>query len=144
MLASTKHGFNAFGGRKAFGMADRTIARVLDLHIAISHGLAESRRERGLRRSGLRGRPLRDRAGARAAAATPGRRLAAVGRLIPIKGLDTLIEAVADVSGVDVEIAGDGPLRATLQADIDTRGLGSRVRLLGRVAPPGPCWSARR
>jgi glycosyltransferase involved in cell wall biosynthesis len=139
VLASTKHGFNAFRGRKAFGMADRTIARVLDLHIAISRGLAEYlAASEGFDVAGFEVVHYGIEPGPEPSSPTPGPRLAVVGRLIPIKGLDTLLEAVADVPGVDVEIAGDGPLRASLQADIDARGLGSRAHLLGRVAPAGP------
>ena len=94
VLASTKHGFNAFRGERGRSpRADRAVGRLADPHIAIS---ARPRpvpgRERGLRRGELRGRPLRHRAGARAAAADPGApRLAVVGRLIPIKGHDILL-----------------------------------------------------
>ena len=40
VLASTKHGFNPFRSRRAFAAADRTVGRLVDLHIAISAGLA--------------------------------------------------------------------------------------------------------
>ena len=73
VLVSTKHGFNAFRDGKAFAAADRAVASLADVHIAISAGpRALPRRERGLRPGELRGRPLRHRGGARAAAA-PGR-----------------------------------------------------------------------
>src|SRR5262249_24629959 len=40
VLASTKHGFNSFRERRAFAVADRSLARLTDVHIAISAGLA--------------------------------------------------------------------------------------------------------
>jgi glycosyltransferase involved in cell wall biosynthesis len=56
-----------------------------------------------------------------------------VGRLVPIKRVDLLIDAVAQAraTGVDVQlvIAGDGPLRPTLEARAAP--LGSAVRFLG-------------
>jgi glycosyltransferase involved in cell wall biosynthesis len=139
VLASTKHGFNGFRERKAFGIADRTVGRALDLHLAISHGLAEYlAATEGFARADFEIVHYGIEPGPAPAPPAPGPRLAAVGRLIPIKGLDTLLAAVADVPEANVEIAGDGPLRVELQAEIDARGLGSRVRLLGRVAPAGP------
>ena len=139
LLASTKHGFNAFRSKKAFGLADRTVARVLDLHIAISRGLAEYlAAQEGFALSDFEIVHYGIEPGSEPPPAIPGARLAAVGRLIPIKGLETLIAAVADLPEVEVEIAGEGPLRAALEDDIRARGLADRVRLLGRVAPVGP------
>ena len=40
MLVSTKHGFNPFRGGRAFAAADRAVAGLADVHIAISAGLA--------------------------------------------------------------------------------------------------------
>lgn len=139
VLASTKHGFNAFRDRRAFGIADRTVGRVLALHIAISHGLAEYL-------AATEGFGLSDfdvvhygiEAGPEPQPPTPGAGLAVIGRLIPIKGHDTLLAAVAAVPDVKVEIAGEGPLLTTIRADIEARDLSERVHLLGRVAPAGP------
>ncbi len=60
-------------------------------------------------------------------------RLLAVGRLVPKKGFDRLIAALAalDDPGVTCEIIGDGPERGRLQAVIDEAGLEGGVRLLG-------------
>ena len=59
----------------------------------------------------------------------------AVGRLIEKKGLDTLIDAVAQLSrdGVALRllIAGDGPLWPMLQRRIGEHGIGEQVRFLG-------------
>src|SRR6266540_896905 len=37
---STKHGFNEFREGRTFALADRTVASLADVHIAISRGLA--------------------------------------------------------------------------------------------------------
>lgn len=62
-------------------------------------------------------------------------RLLGIGRLVEKKGFHLLIDAVARLraEGLDVEadIAGDGPLKAPLQEQIDDAGLRSAVRLLG-------------
>lgn len=56
----------------------------------------------------------------------------AVGRLVPAKGFERLIELWPDLPGT-LLIAGEGPERARLEQLIATRGLGGRVRLLGHV-----------
>ena len=49
---STKHGFNWFRESRFFGVADRAVASLAHVHIAISQGLARvPRRDRGLRRA---------------------------------------------------------------------------------------------
>jgi glycosyltransferase involved in cell wall biosynthesis len=57
------------------------------------------------------------------------RRLLAVGRLVPIKRMDRLIEAIDGLDGVELVIAGDGPERARLER----RARGARVELTGAV-----------
>lgn len=54
-----------------------------------------------------------------------------VGRLVPEKGLETLIEAAATVPGAHVAIAGVGPLRRDLEALVHRRGLQGRVGFMG-------------
>ncbi len=62
-------------------------------------------------------------------------RILCVGRLVPKKGVDLLVEAaallVAQHPGLDVDVIGEGPLRSELTARIDGLGLTGRVRLLG-------------
>jgi len=62
----------------------------------------------------------------------------ALGRLVPQKGFDLLIEAYADAAlpAHDLLIAGDGPERARLEQLIQRRGLEGRVHLLGRAGRP--------
>jgi glycosyltransferase involved in cell wall biosynthesis len=59
----------------------------------------------------------------------------AVSRLSPLKRLSLLIEALARPEARDVTclIAGEGEEQPKLQHAIDTRGLASRVHLIGRV-----------
>lgn len=70
---------------------------------------------------------------AKAALGVTGPLVASVGALIPRKGHEIVIEAVARLPDVSLHIAGDGPERARLQAQIEALGVGDRVRLLGPV-----------
>ena len=56
-----------------------------------------------------------------------------VGALIPLKGHDIVIDAVATLPGVHLWIAGEGPERPRLAARIARLGLSERVKLLGAV-----------
>ncbi|MBR1678259.1 MAG: glycosyltransferase [Bacteroidales bacterium] len=57
-----------------------------------------------------------------------------LGRLVPYKGYSTLIDAAALLDAdYQVLIGGMGPLRESLQAQIDALGLQDRVQLLGYV-----------
>jgi glycosyltransferase involved in cell wall biosynthesis len=60
----------------------------------------------------------------------------AVSRLAPLKRFSLLIEALAhpDAQGIRCVIAGEGEERPVLEHAIATRGLGSRVTLIGRIA----------
>lgn len=59
--------------------------------------------------------------------------IVSVGALIPRKGHDILIEAVALLPGIRLAIAGDGPDRARLAGLIDRLNINDRVELLGPV-----------
>jgi phosphatidyl-myo-inositol dimannoside synthase len=56
-----------------------------------------------------------------------------VSRLVPRKGFDVLIDAVAGLPDVQLAIAGAGRDRRRLEARAARRGLGSRACFLGRV-----------
>lgn len=64
-------------------------------------------------------------------------RILSVGRLVPFKGFDHLIDACAELARRNLdftcEIVGDGPERDRLQAKIDNEQLKSRVALLGSL-----------
>ncbi|MHB1450857.1 MAG: glycosyltransferase [Coriobacteriia bacterium] len=55
-----------------------------------------------------------------------------VGRLIYYKGVDVLVRAMADVDA-DLVMIGRGPLRAELDALVDSLGIGERVRFVEPV-----------
>ncbi len=76
-------------------------------------------------------RPSPNRAAAKAALGVTGPMLLSVGALIPRKGHDLAIAAMAELPDATLLIAGHGPERAALEALIAARGLGDRVRLLG-------------
>jgi glycosyltransferase involved in cell wall biosynthesis len=63
------------------------------------------------------------------------RRLVCVGRLAGQKGQPFLVEAAARLRSeglrFEVELVGDGPVRAELEAQIRRRGVGEEVRLVG-------------
>lgn len=69
--------------------------------------------------------------------ADPGR-LVSVGRLVPKKGFDLLLDAFASVvrvrPGATLRIIGDGPLREELEAQASRLGLGKSVSFLGSMA----------
>lgn len=76
----------------------------------------------------------RDQAAEKAALDIAGPLVVSVGALIPRKGHDIVIDAVATLPGVHLRIAGEGPERPKLAAQIARLGLGDRVKLLGSVA----------
>jgi rhamnosyl/mannosyltransferase len=60
-----------------------------------------------------------------------------VGRLVYYKGLDVLLRAIARTPEAVLLIAGDGPLRGSLEALARTLGLGRRVVFLGSIPHQG-------
>ena len=76
----------------------------------------------------------RDRAAEKARLGVAGALVLSVGALIPRKGHDVVIDAVARLPGTTLWIAGEGPERAALESRIAAGGLGDRVTLLGSVA----------
>ncbi|RYE02687.1 MAG: glycosyltransferase family 4 protein [Sphingomonadales bacterium] len=75
----------------------------------------------------------RDRADAKAALGIQGPLVLSVGALIPLKGHDIVLRAIAAMPGVTLCIAGDGPERVRLAALAETLGVAGRVRLLGNI-----------
>lgn len=62
-----------------------------------------------------------------------------VGRLVPYKGLNVLLDAAA-ASEVPLVIAGNGPLHAELCETVRRRGLEAQVCLLGEVSEAEKTW----
>lgn len=124
--------------RATMPMTARLLAKP-DLVIAVGHRLAEAiaRHRPGpivvIPNAVDRPEPLRDRPD------SGGVVLVAVGGLIPRKGPDVAIRTVAELHdrGVDARLvwAGDGPMRAELEALAATLGIADRVQILGRIAP---------
>ena len=141
VLVSTKHGFNPFRSSRLFARADRTVGGLADAHVAISRGLARYlAAEEGFAEDaftvihygiepGPEPRPYAD--------DVP--RLLCVGRLIPIKGHDVLLRALAQarrvVPRLRLDVVGSGPLDEQLRAQAAELGLGDAVRFVGHVAP---------
>jgi len=138
---STKHGFNEFREGRGFALADRTIASLAHVHIAISRGLAryladtEGFDERAFRivHYGITPQPHWQ------PYAGDGPRLLCVGRLIPIKGHIVLLRAFAEarreLPDLVLDIAGRGPLEPALKALARELGIADSVRFLGYVSP---------
>ena len=137
---STKHGFNEFRESPGFALADRLVARLADVHIAVSRGLARYLAEtEGFAEDGFQIVHYGIRLGAEPPAYDGPPRLLCVGRLIPIKGHLVLLRAFAlavqEVPDLELRIAGRGPLDPALRSIVDEFGLGSKVQLLGQVSP---------
>lgn len=73
-------------------------------------------------------------------AVTPRKQLLAMGRLVPAKQFDVLIDAFSDLANDlpdwDLCIWGEGPDRASLEARVVAANLTDRVRLPGRTEAP--------
>jgi glycosyltransferase involved in cell wall biosynthesis len=138
---STKHGFNEFRENPGFALGDRAIATFAHTHIAISRGLARYLEEvegfdgasfeivhYGIEPDG-EPRPYEG--------SVP--RLLCVGRLIPIKGHIVLLRAFAEarrrIPGLELQIAGRGPLEPALRALAKELEIEDAVHFLGYVAP---------
>ena len=137
---STKHGFNEFRASRAVGLVDRLAARAADANVAISQGLADYLvATEGFRPGTFRIVHYGIEAGPEPPAPPAELRLVAVGRLIPIKGFDLLLDAFRRVRAerpeATLELAGDGELRSELE-----RRAGEGVTFLGRVEPVGPLY----
>ncbi len=132
---STKHGFNEFRSSRAIAAADRAAGRFAHRQIAISRGLARYLADtEGFREDDFTVVHYGIEPGPEPPPPPASLRLAAVGRLIPIKGFDLLLRAFGRardrLPALTLEIAGAGPLDAELRANAP-----DGVTFLGRVSP---------
>ena len=138
---STKHGFNEFRESPYFGIADRAVAALAHVHIAISRGLARYLEEV----EGFDGESFEivhygiDPDGEPNPYAGGAPRLLCVGRLIPIKGHLVLLRAFAEarrrLPELQLDVAGRGPLEPALKALVRELGVAHAVHFLGHVSP---------
>jgi glycosyltransferase involved in cell wall biosynthesis len=147
LLVSTKHGFNPFRDGRVFATVDRLVGRLADVHIAISAGLARYLAEReGFDAASFEVVHYGIEPGSAPPAPAGMPRLAIVGRLIPIKGHDVLLRAIAAVRRerpeLTLDVVGDGPLEGQLRATVDELGLADVVTFSGRVSPAAPAFEA--
>jgi glycosyltransferase involved in cell wall biosynthesis len=138
---ATKHGFNEFRETPYFGLYERGVASLAHVHIAISRGLARYLQDvEGFDVESFEivhygiepgGEPAPDRH------ETP--RLLCVGRMIPIKGHIVLLRAFAEarkaLPGLELDVAGRGPLEPALKALARELGIERSVHFLGHVSP---------
>ena len=133
-LVSTKHNHDPFRARQPFKAVESLWLRRCAATIAISDSLADF----VAAHNGVRPVTVRygwsAAVGARPRPERPVRSLLAVGRLEPQKGYDVLIDAIAQVPEVRLDIAGEGGQRERLEQLIAQHGIGDRVRLLGQRA----------
>ncbi len=126
--------------RAVYGALERVVAGRCDLVLGVSADLVERMEALGARRTGLAvvaapppRTAVRDRYAVHADLGIDARSALAVvvARLAPQKGLDLLLDALAELGDLALltVVAGDGPLREGLQRRIDAEGLA--VRLLG-------------
>jgi glycosyltransferase involved in cell wall biosynthesis len=149
------YGYYGALGSRCIVLAERALARLADAQIALTRRGAEEHLRRGIGRpeafhvvrSGVdlrpwRRRPARDRNACRAALGVGADRfvVGTLCRLERIKGAGDLLEAFVHLAprrpGVDLVIAGDGPLRHRLRERTAEAGLSPRVRIDGHWRSP--------
>jgi glycosyltransferase involved in cell wall biosynthesis len=145
-LISTVHGNTGGSLRNRFyEWLDRRMLRRFDAVVAVSGQLLDDLAAAGISRSRLhlirnaygREAPPLDREPARRSLGLPpnGTLVAWIGRISREKGLDVLIDALAEPPAIQAVLAviGDGPDRSFVQQRAATRGVEDRVRWLGMV-----------
>jgi glycosyltransferase involved in cell wall biosynthesis len=152
-LVTTVHGWGVHSGRAPlYNKIDRRCLRFYDKVICVSKNIQKECYQYGVapHRCHLihnaidleqfyRTLPTGE-AKARLAAPKTGLLIGAMGRLSPEKRFDLLVKAVASLAcqGLDIHlwIAGEGPERSKIEAEVEKHALHHRVKLLGLVADP--------
>lgn len=134
--------------RPVIGSQVRRALRLADFVTTVSEPLRDAIQRTGISAERIRYIPtgvdqvkfaIRDRIACRAALGIDQREImvVAVGRLVPVKGYDILLNAVALIPAhhlLKVYIIGEGPLRESLNADAQRLGIGKVVKFLGEVS----------
>jgi glycosyltransferase involved in cell wall biosynthesis len=123
--------------------------------IAVSGAVSQRLQDWGVRRDRIQVVPngidaaelcydptLRRAARARLGIAGDAQVVGAIGRLVPTKGFDVLIRAMAAVDGATLLVVGDGPERGALQNLARELGLGDRAVFAGATPYPREMLSA--
>lgn len=148
-------GYFRKGVEGAFHQAERALARRTDVLVAVSPQVRDDLLALGIGRPDRwRVVPLGLQLGAFSAVTGPTGRLrgrlgvgagvplvGAVGRIVAIKDLATLVQAVGRLPGVHLALIGDGSQRAEIESLVASMGLGDRVHLPG-WADDVPAWVA--
>ncbi len=149
----TVHGFEPPAGRLArlkLELRERMLHRLGRIagarSVAVSEELRRRHRADVVVPNGIALRPPATRAAVDGAPVT----LGWIGRLVPVKGLDTLLDAFALLAAgrtsretpLELLLVGGGPEREALASHAETLGIGDRVRFAGEVADIAP-WLAR-
>jgi glycosyltransferase involved in cell wall biosynthesis len=124
--------------RRLIGWAARNTAAIVTVAAALKDALValgvDARRVVVLRNGvDLELFRPRDRAQARAAFGADGYCVACVANLVPLKGVDLVLRAIAATPDATLLIAGSGPEEGTLRALAHALGIAPRVRFLGRL-----------
>jgi glycosyltransferase involved in cell wall biosynthesis len=149
---STIHGWSKeYGGlkNKTYEMLDSLSLRRFDSVVAVSQSVATDLKKKGLNgknitviHNGLKATDNGDYADVaylrqQYSLSENSFVIGTVGRLVPIKGQSFLIKAMAEVvkeiKNCHLLIAGEGPLRNNLQAEIEKLKISQNVRLIGYV-----------
>jgi glycosyltransferase involved in cell wall biosynthesis len=154
-IVTTLHGSSRFGGRsRVYEWVQLLSLRRFDAVVAVSRALVTSAAGRwvGPQRLHLipnareRGGVLLGRAEARQALGLQDSWAVAgwVGRLIPVKAVETLVDAVRliDHPALHVALVGDGPERQALEQRAEALGVGPQVTFCGTAPDAGTMFRA--
>ena len=142
----TSHGGDLFGLQsKPLQWLKRTVARSCAAMTVVSSAMAEEARRIGLEPPRIEVLPmgvdLRERFVPDPSVERDRDALLAVGRLVPKKGLDLLLDAMPAIvqarPAVRLDIAGFGPQEAALRAQAERLGVAPHVNFLGAVPQAG-------
>lgn len=152
---STEHGMSFMGGRTTlYEWLQLRSLRRFDAVVAVSRPIARVLERTGVPPERIHLQPnawaastvFRERGEARRALGLPeeGAVVGFVGRLIPAKGADVFLDALARVADLPFRVAlvGDGSERSGLEARAAELGLTERVRFFGEISEAAPLFAA--
>ena len=149
-IVTTIHGESLFGGRsRVYEWLQRRSYRGFDAVVAVSRVLRDRTAREGVPEARIHLIPNAWPADHQFLARTDARRelgvegarflLGWVGRMIPVKGGDVFLKALAQLSDLPLSavMVGDGPERRSLESLARASGLGDRVRFVGQIPDAG-------